>query len=180
MKYARNIFIIFISAIGILFLLFVWGMLMSLGGLSSLFDEESKPTITYAEFDFSIAYKSNNIVYEYSDSKICSFDGFMYGGGEKTRKWKSYYKSEPESGRIILQMIDDQLELCLSLPPASYLMGDPNFKNEHLVEIPRIYLFDREKGYSIYQKDKVNRVLEEINFEIVSWECTPPLKNSFK
>ena len=164
--------------------------LMVISGAIFLFNPNPpKPEITYGEFPCRITYELNGEKNVIEDVIICEFDGFdNLGSAGKYRKWKSRLKSGNEGLTLLnLRHLNEKnefghiiLELFFSYGNGEYYMGD----NERC-SIPQIsdyveYKYKTKEGTiggSAYQADEV---YEKYKLRLISWECAPPIENSFK
>ena len=149
-----------------------------------------RPKIKRGEFAFVLEYEISGERKVIEDTLICEFSGFEVNavGGPKTRKWNNYYKNEhgyeiftfrDEPSRytkIVMESIDTY-KVLLSVGPAEYFLGEPEYYD--IPEMPCIQVYDTSTEYYI---DPVEReeLLDELNFKVISWYCDKPIENRFK
>lgn len=151
---------------------------IAFGGLN-LFSSAPKPQIKSAAFDFTLEYKIDGEIKTVSDTQVCEFDGYNINEGSgKTLKWTSYYTSDPEMNKLIIHHIDDNLIVVLSPGCAHILMSDPTTPWYHPKESPTISIFDQSAGYYLDEVES-DKILAEHGFEILHWECDPPIENKY-
>ena len=163
-----------------------------------------KPEITYGEFDFKLVYEIDGEMRTIEDTVICEFDGFNIDEGRgKTRRWKENFKNvqgnelyafrveqidnpdfneyrhgrKPNYNKIVLKNIDDY-KVLLSVADARYFLGEPENKMTYPIE-PSLDVYDKNTCYYI-GPEETEKLLEMHEFKIITWECDPPIKNTFK
>lgn len=149
-----------------------------------------RPQVEYGEFSFSLTYEINGKQKVIKDVWICKFDGFRVNGvGEpKRRSWSDFFKNQQKreilglenSGsrntKIVLENIDTY-KVVLGVDSAEYFMGEPEYKTTS--QMPYIQVYDTLTGYYKDPEDG-EQFLNECGFEILSWYCDQPIRNSFE
>ena len=183
MKTTKKI-IIFTVCIPIM--LIGWFFLEVTGVLGIIFPNPLKPEITYAEFPFALEYEVDGKHYKYEDVFICEYKGCALNSGsmEKERQWEGKLKSGNDQ---ITLFENDELEI-FTFPTgladsfAGAMMGDENLA-EHVIDtFPSVMhreAWTKEHGKS-YSFDGNDELMEKYNIRLISWECAPPIKNTFK
>jgi hypothetical protein len=150
----------------------------------------SKPKITYGEFPFRLTYAIDGETKIIEDTLICEFNGFETNEeAGKYRKWESHLKSGNERVTLLnTRGMDERdssghkvLELYFYWGNAEYLMGDNSNKSSTGQPFDYVsYLYQNEDGTIGSSVFKSNVVWERYKIRLISWEPTPPIKNSFK
>lgn len=148
-------------------------------GISGFFDYESTPWVRRGEFDFKIEYKVYDEIYEYKGTMVCKFEGFRIGGGNRRRQWSKSYKNL--HGDIVEENILYELDnhkIVLVLYKEEYFMSDPDetYSDEELYFVSVIEI---DTGYSLYNCEEEDEIFQECGFEVISWECDPPIENKY-
>ena len=176
-------------------------ILTTMGALIMLFNfiscdswgwDYPEPEVKNAEFSFTLIYEIDGEEKIIKDTLICEYDGIGWNEGIlKYRKWKSKFGSG--ISKIILWVGNDveslegfstrimKIQEVFFYPgPAQYYMGDGE-KEPHF---PGIAYFEQEPGLSGndgtegYLADE--KIFERFGIRVISWECDPPIQNSFK
>lgn len=158
-------------------LFFVAVVLFSVGGLGVIFDDEPKPEITHKDFHYTITYEILGEKKRNQGTFECEFVGFLKGGGSKSREWSMIYENDMKE--IVLQSLDEKYKLCLVIFNPGYFMGDPSEK-EFEDDPYFISVVEIDTGYPLYKTEEEQELLEKYRVKIASWECDPPIKNTFK
>lgn len=165
-----------------------------------------KPEITYGEFPFKLTYELNGETKIIKDTIICGFDGFYsLGSAGKYRKWKTHLKSmvdelipankrgkETDFARITLldlrnyDVFDDfghkVLELYFYGGNGHYYMGDELGGNSRSGQDFTwvYYAYQNADGTIGHSGYKANEAWEKYKIKLISWEPSPPIKNTYK
>ncbi len=177
---------VFISPVFIIVLIFaiIWLIILQFNYAPP------KPKITYAEFPFKLTYELNGKIRIIEDTIICEFDGFEWKGENgKYRNWKSYFKSGMDEILLLdLSSFNEKnefghtiLKFFFDWGNAEYYMGDNIYgrgrKPQSFEWIDYQYqTSEGKKGGSGYKADKA---WEKYKIRLISWECAPPIKNTF-
>jgi len=95
--------------------------------------------------------------------------------GKKFRKWKDWLASGNE--RVTLYKINDTAEIYYNPGSAYYYMNDMKEYETFNHLFPNALFFDSKGEYmGIISAEQL---LKEYNIKLISWEYTPPIKNSF-
>ncbi len=156
-----------------------------------------QPEIKYGEFPFKLVYRIGEEVVTIEDTYICEYKGRKYdikvGSG---RIWDGYMKNtgEPncviveEDGRVLVRFMLSPYE-CMgdgykSKTLEGYFEGevpDAEFREwkMHMSEDGTLetYLISAEPLIANLSKEEI---LEYYDIEVLHWEITEPIKNTFK
>ena len=173
----KKVLKILIIIVAILVLIIVSPLIL-IAGCSLLTPNPPKPEITYEEFPFELVYEINGEKITVNDTYVCEFDGFGSNEGVgKYRKWKGYVKSTGEEYVILIQ--DGDLKLCCSIGSASYYMGDSDYETNS----PNIFYTKPNDmgGFTIGgMPEELEALKEQYKIQIISWDLSDPIENSFK
>lgn len=205
----KKILIVFgialMAAASVFFYIFIYPWLCLWLGLT-LMPNPPKPTIRYGEFPFTLTYELNGEVKTIEDTAVCKFDGY-YERTEagQSRKWITYLKSEIESsdtteetGHIteveqipLLDLKNEEitddaghkiLKFYFYGGNGHYYMDDELGRRAHppqdFSEV--YYTYQHESGEIRHGGIKADEALKKYHIRLISWESTPPIKNSFK
>lgn len=135
------------------------------------------PTITYAEFPFTLVYELDGEEITVNDTVICEYAGNVWDATGRYRIWDLYYMS---GNVVILKNISEGEYIALSTGrTASYYMGDtesPTFSSGEACGYYRGPYADTGIRES-YVTD--NELYEEYGVRIISFEIAPPIENTF-
>lgn len=178
----------------LLFIIFVVVFLfwLAFGGRFYFESGPQKPEKKQVEINFILKYRIHEIIKTLNDTMICEFDGFNIDEGRgKTRKWKYYYKNDhnheifelssdnsnksSKFPKIVLENIGSK-KILLGTGNAEYFLGEPD--DIERPQLPSIQVYDIETGYYL-SFDQKKAFLDECAFEIIEWDCDPPIKNNF-
>lgn len=121
--------------------------------ISFVFPTPPKPEIKYTEIDFTLKYEICGEEFKYSDSLVCKFDGYDLDLGRgKSRRWREYYKSNPQKDMIILYRINDTHAITLGVGTTEYFMSEPDVEN--YPNNPYISVFNFKTGYYLSGTDE--------------------------
>lgn len=141
-----------------------------------------KPEITYGEFPFRLTYELNGKTKVIEDAVICEFDGFeQWGEAGKYRKWKSRLKSGNE--QVTLLKVDETMELYFSYGNPEFYMNDSQHgrAGDRFDYNPNVIDYVKwENGQERHSAMLANEAWEKYKIKLISWDYTPPIKNSFK
>lgn len=150
----------------------------------------AEPKIKYGEFDFTLTYELNGQICVIKDTIVCEFDGIKYRGtAGNERKWKATLKSGKEeltlldlrSSNDVNELKQTVLELYFSYGSGAYYMGDT--KNSFVREAQSFdwvsYKFKTEDGRIMHSGYEADVAFEKYKIRLISWECEPPIENSF-
>lgn len=152
----------------------------------------AQPSITYGEFPFRLEYEINGERKVIQDTLICEFDGFGANEGNgKYRKWKNSLASGNSFRELLLESNGEE---GISYYPgiAQYFMGDLGQHDEYQQFIADSIIIERmgkiiKKDGRVFESDgetstqysNANELLDSYNIKLISWESTPPIKNTF-
>jgi hypothetical protein len=153
-----------------------------------------RPEITYGEFPFRLEYEINGERKVIQDTLICEFDGF--GADEangKYRKWKDSLASGNSFRQPLLEA-NGREEITYYPGIAKYFMGDLGQNEEFQQTIADSIIIERgsriiKKDGRVFERDgktssnqysNANELLESYHIKLISWDSTPPIKNTFK
>lgn len=161
--------LILICVLIVTYFAFPWFYIGIGGALSS---NSPKPEITYGEFPFRLEYKIDGEHVIVEDTVICEFDGFDWNEGlGKHRNWKTSLKNSGNKAVLITE--DEERKVYCFVGDAEYYMGDETYPEPRPLK-PRLYceeLTDNHFLGTLSLKYKV---------ELLSWEFSEPIVNSFK
>ncbi len=175
----RTIFtkFLFVSAIIMLVLIVYVSMpftlLMGRAVLKSFgsdYYENIKPEITQGEFAVSLTYKINGETVTVSDIYLCEY--LSYDSVLDKRRWGGEMQSTGKIGFVLHRNLTKEI-ICW-IGTADYYMGDmPDLPSPY----PIVAECSRFSGSSgVIGEDEL---YEKYGIELVSWECSPPVQNSF-
>jgi len=169
------IFILIIIVLAIIAFFTLPWIIIAIG--TTLKPNPSCPEITYGEFPFRLIYEINEKKIEVEDTLICEYDGIgMNEGQGKYRKWKEYLKSNNKEKAVLL-LNDGARKLYCFIGSAEYYMNDEKYP-EHRPLTPRVYMVKLDnKDTAIFIQQEL---LEIYKINLISWEFTEPITNSFK
>lgn len=151
-----------------------------------------RPEIKHAEFPFKLEYKIDGETISVEDVVVCEFDGIGINAAVgKYRTWKSYILSTGEPNYLIKEWQDEKeyVKLYYILGLASDYMGDVymgDVENEPIDDdfVPYIYYETKSKngGRDLRSYPSDEELFDEygIKLELISFEPTHSIKNSFK
>ena len=135
-----------------------------------------KPETTYGEFPFRLVYEINGVQKVLQDTLICQYDGIGVNEAQgKYRKWTKRLASGDK--RVLLLKISETEAIYYDPGSAKYFMGDddayqPIFPNA--IYVARGILQSEER---LIDSDEL---LEMYGIKLISWDISPPIKNSFR
>lgn len=135
------------------------------------------PKVTYCEFPFELTYMHDGETITIRDIYVCEYVGTYWNWNiGNYRQWNGYIKSTHAENIVLIQ--DGNKEIVCTLGSPDYYMGDteewvtyPDYPVLSLVE----YL---ETGgeRSSHVSDELK---EHYKIELISWELSEPIVNSF-
>lgn len=136
-----------------------------------------KPQIRWGEFPFRLEYKLNDELIVIEDTVIANYKGINhFSNSGKHRKWKQYLASDKKEVNVLLLQLDDGSQLYYNVGGAGYYM-------EGGQKAPNTY----ESFNSVYMQTNGNQrlvrpeeLLNDFGIELIKWEESPPIENSFK
>ncbi len=143
-----------------------------MAGISVLEPNPPKPEITYAEFPFRIEYRIADKNYVIEDTVICEYDGMGWNEGRgKHREWKKYFKKSSQEDLVIFT--DGDIKICCSVGSARYYMDDEKYPTDQEYA-PTFYCIYPIGAY--YDREEL---LKKYDIELIDWQLSKPIKNSF-
>jgi len=187
----------------ILIIVTVWGCFLSLAtfavfnlpwlllyvGINSL-PNPPQPSITYGEFPFKLVYEIDGKQRVIEDTLICEYDGLGKNEGiGKYIKWKKSYASG--NSQVLLLNANNvkgimygkeevvNQEVYYDPGPSEYYMGDDEYKGYEPSFPDASFLEKYSQGRSVSGVIHANELLEKFHIKLISWESSPPIKNTF-
>ena len=135
-----------------------------------------EPTIKEHAFDYSVTYSIDGQVKTHKGSYLCSFIGYDGHDDPTIRLYDGVHKVDgvvsESSWFTVAQKDGAELSLIINLD-ADYLMGDPD-KYEYVSGNDDPYL-EASDAEGLFVE-----ISEVFDAEIISWEYSEPIENSFK
>ncbi len=161
------------------------------GAFAIFMPNPPEPEITYGEFPFTLTYELNGEITTYEDVIICEYAGVeSLGTAGKERKWESRLKSGNERLTILdLRSLKEEndlrqiiLELYFYYGNGAYYMGDTKDSFARSAQDLDIieYKYQTTKGEIYSGAYKADEAFEKYKIRLISWECAPPIENSFE
>ena len=182
MNINMKIFII-ISIIVIAIILIMPWLILMIGGYFS--SNPDSPEITYSEFPICLEYEINGQYTKVEDILICEFDGFGFNEGNgKFRKWKAQLKS---GNKRITLLKNDNIEIYYfpvkdDSRLAGVFMGDAEYYSGGIGDtFPDAWCTTNFEDKTV--NDYVigaDEMKERYHLQLISWECAPPIENTFR
>lgn len=136
------------------------------------------PEITYGEFPFRLEYEINGERKVIQDTIICEYDGIGSNIGQgKYRKWKQRLASGNEN--ITLLKVDETKEIYYPDGGADYYMDDMGEYESFEPIFPNAAIFETDGRSTHSGIISAEELLKQYNIKLISWEVSPPIKNSF-
>ena len=133
------------------------------------------PEITYGEFPFRLEYEINGERVVVEDTVVCEYGGVGWDEGQgKHRTWEGYLASSGEEN--VLVVTDGTRKIYCYVGSAEYYMGDEKYPEKRPL-IPRLYMDD--PNLLISEIAIQDEIIAGYNIELISWEFTDPITNSF-
>lgn len=170
MKIKRpSIFIIVLFLIAGYFI-FPW---VAMSVVRAISPNPPQPEIKYGEFPFRLVYDIRGEQKVVEDAVICEYDGIaMNEGVGKYRKWKSSLMSNNEEYIVLLSLFDGR-KIVYPFGNADYYMGED--KTEYYLFPNAIIL--RNNGSNLIRAAELKK---EYDIELISWEASPAIQNTFR
>ena len=160
------------------FLLFTPAMLLSIYGTTKG-NSYSPPKVTYGEFPFKLVYKLNGEEYTVEDTVICEYIKTEYDWNKgKRRIWKRYLASNPKEEDILITKGFNRA-VYFFIGDAEYYMGDSDLYYGEFPFVPHVYISKYISVFSATGSLSQEEILKHYGIEIVSWEFSDPIENSF-
>ena len=138
-----------------------------------------EPEIKEGEFPFEIVYEKDGEIVTVNDVYVCEFDGFDWNEGVgKHRKWKGYIKSSGAKELILLE--DGDLKLAVSVGFPEYYMSDQSITQIKDLTPAIYYIKPNELGGTSSGMLDIEPLLEQYKIQLVSWNFSEPIQNSFE
>ena len=150
----------------------VLSIVVILGGIAMLFSAKKsyEPKTKQGEFPFSLTYKVNGETTTIKNTYVCVFEGVGWDTGRGFyRKWNGYVKETGLENVLIFE--DSKIKVfCQVGDPQFYMGDDKNLSWEN-------NLIKKSNNYDYMS---VEEIKQTYGIEIISWEFSEPIKNSFK
>lgn len=164
----------------ILFVSIALIIIVILGGVIILFSAKKKlePEKKYAEFPFSLTYKIDDKIITIDNTFVCEFKGVGWDTGRGFyRKWDGYVKETGLENVLICE--DSQRKIFCRVGEPRYYMGDEQYLywKDNSLSPPHLYMVKKTANYDFMSVDEIKQTY---GIEIMSWEFSEPIKNSFK
>ena len=179
-----------ISLLGFAMLAGLLYLFLVSGGMFAFMPNPPEPEIKYREFECELVYEIEGEITVIKDVIVCEFDGYKTrGAAGKRRQWKTYLKSGRE--RLTLLNLNSQneinmfgqklLELYFYYGNAEYYMGDEDeYRRRKEQEMDHInYLYQTNEGIIGSSSYSADEVWNKYSIRLISWECMPPIENTF-
>jgi len=135
------------------------------------------PEIMHGEFPFRLEYTIDGKTIVVEDVFIAEFQGFSWNfgiGGH--RRWNGYVLSTKTRGVYVLS--DGNRRIYFTVGTANYYMGDLWRPFEEPF-VPGLIMHElRESGGTLTSWRE--ELFEQYDIELISWELSPPIVNSFR
>ena len=175
--------IIIIVLVGVFYLFIVSGAFLT------LLPNPPAPEIQYGEFPFTLTYELDGEIIEINDAVICEYDGVVRSG-TPTRKWKSSLKNGQKYITLLnfesLNIKNDNgekiIELYFYYGTGAYYMGDndDSFSRTEQSTDRVCYMYKNKNKEVRHGSFSAAEAYEKFGIRLISWECAPPIENSFK
>jgi len=155
---------------------FSWRTIFTIGGNILLSFSVPTPEITYGEFPFWLEYTIDGKTIIVEDVFIAEFQGFNWNlglGGH--RVWSGWIESSGEEMVFILE--DGSKRIYATVGGARYYMGDWHQTDEPFTPRIIVVISDDRGGTLTSGREEL---FEEYDIELISWELSPPIVNSFR
>jgi len=186
-----TIALLFFTFIAFPWIILFFGMLFEEidNSMTLLFSESpAKPEIRYEEFPFTLVYEIEGKEKVIEDVIVCEYDGIEIDKRQqrKVRVWDGYIKSNSLEYIKLIGLYDElgneYRRVCFDWWDAEYYMDD---RSEHSNVAPntianRIIYYRRGDTKWVEEKMSSQEAYEEYGLRIISWECAPKIKNTFK
>lgn len=134
--------------------------------------------VKYGEFPFELTYKLDGETITINDVYVCEYAGVDWNEGVGAhRNWKGYIKSTGDEDLVLVR--DGNFLLCCYVGHAEYYMGDDE---DYLAEnfYPRLYYIYNLNERLTESGGVTEEIKEKYKIEIISWELSDPIENSFE
>jgi len=136
------------------------------------------PEITHGEFPFRLEYMMGGEKFVVEDVFIAEFDGFGWNAGEwRYRRWRGWIKGSGE--RMVLLLDDEEKRIYITVGGARYYMGDERHQGMGPL-IPQITVVKNNAVGGTTISGPSDELLAQYGIELISWELSPPIVNSFR
>lgn len=141
-------------------------------GLGILEPNPPTPEITYGEFPFKLEYRIDDETFVVEDVIICEYDGVRWNEGiGKHRVWKKILKNSGEENLLILT--DGDVKIYCNIGKAEYYMNDLKYSVNEAHTPVFYYITSKGSGSE-------RTLLDKYKIELIDWEFSQPIKNSFR
>jgi len=142
------------------------------------------PEVQYGEFPFQLVYEIGEEQIIVEDTLICKYTGIESGSNGKIYKWRQYLASNHEEEHVLLWSEGEQ-KLYFPVGSADYFMGAADermYANGYdYHQFPRVFYDAPNSGVELASGDvTIEGLLEEHQIKLISWQCAPPIRNTFK
>ena len=134
-----------------------------------------RPEITYGEFPFRLEYSVGEEVFVVEDTFIAQFDGFGQNEGVgKYRRWVGWLANG--GGTMVHVLTDGHWDMYITVGNAQYYMNDqlhpwPNPLSPNIIDV--------FTGRGLYNPRR-EELIEKHQIELINWEFSDPIVNSFR
>lgn len=178
--------------IGIIILVLVAAIYMFIvsgAAYALLIPNPSAPEIQHGEFPFTLEYELDGEMVKIEDTIVCEYDGVVRNGTPK-RNWKSSLKNGQEFITLLnceslnIKNKDGEkiIELYFYFGTGAYYMGD-KYNSFCRVEQSMdyiCYIYQNKNKEVRHDSLSADEAYEKFGIRLISWECAPPIENSFK
>jgi len=169
--------------VGLVFLIAISPWIVIIIG-SELQQNSPAPGIRHGEFPFKLVYEigAEQIIVE--DTLICEYAGIESGSNGKLYTWKQYLAGNHEEEHVLLWS-DGERKLYFPVGSAYYFMGAAD---EYMYadtydyhQFPRVFYDAPNSGIELASGAvTIEGLLEEHQIKLISWQCAPPIRNTFR
>ncbi len=162
------------------FIIIITIIIVLLCGIIMLFSvkKQYEPAIKYGEFPFSLIYKIDDKTITVNNTYICEFTGIGWDTGRGFyRKWNGYIKETRLENVLIFE--DSERKLFCQMGDPLYYMSDDKYLSweNKALSPPHLYIVKKSDGIDLTSVDEIKQTY---NIEIISWQFSEPIENSFK
>lgn len=171
MKKLLKVFLVILS-IPIIYIIIISSPWLLMLGFSVLEPNPPVPVVTSGEFPFRLEYRVGDKTFVAEDVIVCEYDGVKWNEGiGKHRTWKKSLKNSGQENLLILT--DGDIEIFCNVGKAEYYMGDLRYSvNE--AHTPVFYYISPQKSGS------TKELLDKYDIELINYQLSEPIENSFK
>ena len=170
----RIILLVIILAVLSPVLYVVFGWLTLFVGLWVFTPNPPQPQKTYGEFPFTLTYTVNGETHTVEDVYVCKYDGVGADEGHgKYRTWSGYIKGSGETDVLIAEDADRKVYCFVG--DAEFYMNDERYPEKRPLT-PRLYDVEKNVDAEGLSPEEIAKVYD---IEIVSWNFSEPIENSF-